>query len=318
MHSPSSSPISRRRVLFIGAAFTGTLVTGPGFAEAAVAAPVHTWTGQALGAHAAVELAGVTRAYADAAFADIEAEVRRLEAVFSLYKADSQLSRLNRTGALTDPGADFLELLGEVRAAWKLTDGVFDPTVQPLFDLYARHFTTPGADPAGPPRDALEAALGTVGFDGVRFDEAGIRYARPGMAMTLNGIAQGFITDKVGALLRRRGFSNMLLDLGEIRGFGRGRDGRGWRVGVAGRTEALWLRDRAVATSRPLGTVLDAAGKVGHIFDPARGFVKTARNQATVIADTAARADALSTAATLLSDKRLARLEKGGVRILAS
>ncbi|WP_237152828.1 FAD:protein FMN transferase [Oryzibacter oryziterrae] len=314
MRAAPSRP-SRRRFLKISAAFLGGAVlasTGP----ASSALAIQQWSGQALGAHTTIRLAGASPETAAAAFAAVEAEVARLEGLFSLYRTDSLLARLNRDGSLAAPPADLLDLLTEARAAWRATGGLFDPTVQPLFDLYARHFSAPDADPAGPARDALDRALDTIGFADVDFDEDAIRLRRPGMALTFNGIAQGFITDRIADLLRARGFANMLLDLGEIRASGSGRAGQGWPIRVETSDIHLDLRDQAVATSRPLGTVLDAQGRFGHIFDPRRGFVATEIAQATVIAPRAAEADALSTAAALMPRTRLDRLQRPDLTIL--
>ncbi|WP_143533984.1 FAD:protein FMN transferase [Rhizobium sullae] len=66
-----------------------------------------------------------------------------------------------------------------------------------LFALYAHYFSAPGADASGPPAAQLKAALARIGFDAVRFNRDRIAFIRPGMATSLNGVAQGFITDRV-------------------------------------------------------------------------------------------------------------------------
>ncbi len=77
-------------------------------------------------------------------------------------------------------------------------------TVQPLWDLYAGHFSRPDASPDGPPADAIAEAVARVGHEALEVDPARLRFARPGMGVTLNGIGQGYITDRVVELLRRR------------------------------------------------------------------------------------------------------------------
>lgn len=317
MTAPATPKMTRRRVLFIGAVFAGTIAAGASRGAArADTTQVQHWSGQALGAHATIALVGAQDDVAGQAFGAVLAEIRRLEAIFSLYDAESALSRLNRHGRLADPPADLLALLGAARAAHEATGGLFDPTVQPLFDLYARHFADANADPRGPSQTALDAALKRVGFEWVSVEEDEVGFRRTGMALTLNGIAQGYITDRVAELLGARGFGNMLLDIGEIRAFGPGRDGKGWIVGIEGRDEQLRLTDRAVATSRLLGTVLDPNGRIGHIFDPRRGFVATRRAQVTVVAPHAALADALSTAAVLMDEPQLRALAQSGVQVI--
>lgn len=312
-------PMARRRFIRIGAAL-GALALAPVAAPAAL--PVHRWSGSALGAHASIELIGGDKVYAEATFAAVEQEVSRLEALFSLYRSDSALSRLNASGRLDAPEADFLRLLTLARGVHAETGGLFDPTVQPLFAAYAAHY-------AGGRTDALPAAelagrLALVGFDQVAFDEAAVRFSRPGMAMTLNGVAQGYITDRVADLLKARGFGNVLLDIGEVRALGEGRDGLGWKVGLAAGPDGdalaarLRLEDRAVATSMMGGTVLDAAGRVGHILHPGRGAVASAFSAVSVVAPEAALADALSTAAVLMAPDALPGLNRAGVEVHAT
>ena len=125
------------------------------------------------------------------------AEVRRLERIFSLYREDSALVALNARGALEAPPPELVELLTECRKYAELTEGAFDPTVQPLWQLFAAHFSQAGADPAGPPQAAIDDALDRVGHQHLVFDRNRVVFARRGMGLTLNGIAQGYITDRV-------------------------------------------------------------------------------------------------------------------------
>lgn len=312
-------PIGRRRFIRIGATLAATAAFG---IPASAASPMRRWSGNALGAHASIELVGTDADLAEATFAVVEKEIARLEGLFSLYRADSALSRLNAAGRLDAPEADFLRLLALARSVHRETGGLFDPTVQPVFAAYASHYAG-GRSDALPPAE-LADRLALVGFDQVVFDEAAVRFSRPGVAMTLNGIAQGYVTDRVADLLKARGFDNVLLDIGEIRALGGGRDGAGWKVGLAadpdGNTlaDTLRLKDRAVATSMIAGTLLDAGGRVGHILHPRKGAVPSAFSSVSVVADGAALADALSTAAVLMNPDELARLDGAGVEIHAT
>lgn len=311
-------PIGRRRFIRIGAALASAAFIPAAFAEA----PVRRWSGSALGAHATIELIGTDTEHAEATFSAVEQEIARLEGLFSLYRADSALSRLNASGRLDAPKGDFLRLLALARNTHRETGGLFDPTVQPLFAAYATHY-------AGGRSDALPAMeladrLALVGFDQVAFDEEAVRFSRPGMAMTLNGIAQGYVTDRVADLLKARGFDNVLLDIGEVRTLGGGRDGAGWKVGLAAGPDGealaatLRLKDRAVATSMMAGTTLDANARVGHILHPRKGAVASAFSAVSVVAPDAALADALSTAAVLMAPEDLSRLNRAGVEIRAT
>ena len=298
--------ITRRRAMTIIAAAAGLpLIPFAGAAKAA-AEPV-VWKGQALGAPATLILNHPDRAKAERLVARVVAEVDRLESVFSLYRESSALVELNRLGALAAPPGELVALLETCRDAWQTSGGAFDPSVQPLWSLYARHFRMPGADPAGPSRRQLDDTLALVDFSGVRFNRDRIALPRPGMALTLNGVAQGYITDRVVALLRAEGITSSLVSMGESRAIGAKADGAPWRIGL-GETEdeatpdaVASIIDRAVATSSASGFHFDAAGRFGHILDPRQGSIPPAYRRMTVIAPDATTADVYSTAFSLLT-----------------
>jgi len=299
-------PVARRRFLAIGAAFAGTaLLPLPGRA-AGSGTGLHTWTGVALGADACIRLAHPDRAEANRLIRLCLDEVERLERLFSLYRPDSALCRLNRAGVLDDPPGEMLRLLSEAVAFGHRTDGAFDVTVQPLWQLYAGHFGRPGADPMGPPEAAVAAARRLVDYRALHVEAERIAFARRGMAVTLNGIAQGYVTDRVSDLLRGQGMDRVMVDLGEIRALGPHPDGRPWRVGVkdpfdgSRLSETVEIADRAMATSGGYGTGFDAAGHVTHLFDPATGHSPRQWVAVTVTAAAATTADALSTALSIL------------------
>ena len=289
---------SRRRFLTMTAAFAAL----PTMANATL--PVAEWRGTALGAGASLRLVGLSNDEARGTFAAVEAELTRLETIFSLYKSESYLSRLNRAGRLLAPPPEMLELLTLSGAVHASTGGAFDPTIQPLWQLYSQ---TQGSQPD---EHLLREALARTGWSKVRFTPSEIAFAYPGMALTLNGIAQGYITDRVAHLLSGRGFDNVLVDMGEILGLGQRSDSGPWRVGVSapdGRVvRRMTLSDRALATSSPMGNIVNELGNVGHILDPWRGVPIAIRELVSVSADRAALADALSTAFCVMDDAEVA------------
>lgn len=310
-----NSKLSRRRFLAISAAVVGVGLT-PGIGQAGL--PLHRWRGIALGAKAEIRLYHPDVAVAEDLLASAEAEIRRLEAIFSLYQTDSALARLNRDGWITAPPLDLVELLGLSGQIYRASDGAFDPSIQPLWQLYAEHYAAANGGPQSTlDSDSIETVRARTGFHHVAIAADEIRFARPGMALTLNGIAQGFITDRVAKLLRDGGMSDILVDLGEIRASGSDVSGEGWAVGLdpshteGSGAERVLLRDRAVASSACLGTTFDADGRIGHILDPRTG--KPARSNfsgASVVASSAALADGLSTAALVCEREAFTALLK--------
>ncbi|HEY7576110.1 MAG TPA: FAD:protein FMN transferase [Acetobacteraceae bacterium] len=296
----------RRRFITIAAAAAGMPLLLLPRGRAADVPRLRVWTGSALGADAMLQINHPDPAVADRLIEHSLAEVERLEHVFSLYQRDSALSRLNENGHLDDPPFDLVRLLGECARFSTLTGGAFDVTVQPLWALYAAHFAQPDANPAGPSRAAIETALARVGHTRVLLDARRIAFAASGMALTLNGIAQGYVTDRVVDLLRDAGIASALVDMGETRAIGAYPEGQPWSIGLEdprapGRVaERIDLIDRAVATSGGYGTQFDPAGRFNHIFDPSNGTTSWRYAAVSVVAADATTADALSTAFTLM------------------
>ena len=281
--------LTRRRFIAISA--IAPLVMG----LPARARSLYRWRGIALGAQAEIWL---DHPDAEAITARAAAEITRLEAIFSLYHADSALTLLNAQGHLADPPFELLECLalaGRVHAA---TGGLFDPSVQPLWALYASRFAAGQVISSAD----LASTLGLVGWAGVSFDEAAIQL-QSGMALTLNGVAQGFIADRIAELLEAEGLTNVLVDTGEYRALGSMPDGTVWPVTLTSGGQVPLL-GRALASSAALGTTFDQAGQVGHILDPMTGLPATPHwRLVSISAPTAGVADALSTAACLMPDR---------------
>lgn len=299
---PGSGVSRRRAIALIGAAAGMPLLSGPIGAAVGARMPSFEWRGRALGAEAKLILSHPDEAAARQAAALCVAEVARLEQVFSLFAANSELSRLNRDGRLATPSLDMRLLLAEALRIGALSGGAFDVTVQPVWRLYARHFREAGAAPAGPSERQTAAARSLVDYRRLDLDDGRVRLAQPGMAVTLNGIAQGYITDRAADLLRDAGFDRVLVQLGETRALGGPDGGEAWRVAVPNPESAenppivFELADRAVATSSGLATRFEPSGRHHHLFDPATGRSASGAIGVSVIAARATQADALSTA----------------------
>lgn len=295
MGLPRRGP-SRRRVLrILAAAAAMPLLSGPGVGARLA------WRGMALGADAEIILEGGTGPEARMAIEAARLEVERLEAVFSLYRPDSALVRLNRTGQLIGPPHDLVACLALARDVHRLSGGRFDPTVQPLFQAMAAWFA---ANDRPPPPEILAEARVAVGFDRVGLDPAAITLP-PGGSLTLNGIAQGWITDRVAAILAARGYSAVLADLGEVRVLGPSAAGP-WRIRLAGGGGHL-LSNGALAVSAPDGLRF-RGGPAHHLIDPLTGRSADRWHRIVVVAPTAAEADALSTGLASAPVDEIARL----------
>jgi thiamine biosynthesis lipoprotein len=254
------------------------------------------WQGSALGADARIDLWLDDPARARRLVRLCLAEIDRLERVFSLQRQDSALALLNRDGRLPRPPPELVTVLEAARRVAEASGGAFDATVQPLWRLHADHFARPGSDSAGPALRDLERLRPLIDHRGVDAEPRGVRLIRPGMAVTLNGIAQGFIADRLALLLQDQGLAGVLLDVGEIATVGPAPDGGDWPVRAGAGGPVLALASGAVATSNPAALAFDRQRRFSHLIDPATLRPCAPEGEVTVVADSATLADAVSTA----------------------
>lgn len=288
--------MTRRRFMSFAASAAGCALAGGRGMAGAMRGEAAIFRGRAFGAEVSLRIAGLDRDAGARLWRRVERQLERFERAVSLYRP-SELTRLNATGLLAHPGPEMRALIDLSDRVHAATGGAFDPSVQAIWTALAK-----GGDGQG----------AVTGWHHVDHGKGGIRLA-PGMALTFNGIAQGAAADRVAALMRREGLRDVLIDMGEIVGMGDAPEGgpddkdRGWDVGIAGPGGALLgrtvLRGRALATSSPYGSRVGAGG-AGHIMHP-DGRAPIWRT-VSVSAESAALADALSTAFCLMDRAQIA------------
>ncbi len=232
----------------------------------------------------------------------VQAELDRLERIFSTWREDSEVSRFNRhpSDVPFEVSPELLSVVTLARDIHHRSGGAFDPTVGPL--VAAAGF--------GPPSLADASARPDFGMIEADPSSGTLRKQRQGVMLDLSAVAKGYAVDAIAKRLAAAGHDNFLLEIGgELRACGRGPDGDGWTVGVqdpsgaAGRTTStVILRDESIATS---GTYLQRGaepdGSSSHIIDPrTRQPVGHGTVSVTVIAPDAARADGWATALLVL------------------
>lgn len=294
-------PLSRRRVLTVLAATAAGLALG---AERALATAVDTeWRGTAMGTDARLLFCGGEPAAVRAAVRIAVAEIDRLEDALSLFRDGSEIARLNRDGALASPSGDLRRALALAMSVARASGGLYDPTVQALWEAHVDWFA--GRSTATlPPEAPIADARARVNWRGISLAADKVRLGE-GQRITLNGLGQGYVTDRVADLLRERGFVHVLVDLGEQRALGPRADGSLWQV-VRRDAEPIALSAGALATSEGAGCIIGAGGLAHHLFDPRTGRSAQRWRRLTVSHRSAAVADALSTALYAASHDEIA------------
>ena len=280
--------INRRRFIAISASATAMATMPFAGAFSMEQSSIYRWSGVALGANASLQFYGKTQKESKVLCDLCLQEIIRLEKIFSLYEPNSSVSKLNQFGKIKNAPKELIELVEYSTYISEKTHGMFDIAIQPLWHAVAN----------GASQQEAESAKELVDYRHIEIENNTIRFLKKNMAVTFNGIAQGYITDKVSALLRANGLENVLVNMGEIKALGNRPDKSPWKLGVKSAlnehktTQVVELKNMALATSAGSGTLL---GKGHHLLNPRTGEASDYVLSLSVVAPDAMAADALST-----------------------
>ncbi len=262
-----------------------------------------TW---AMGADVSITVLANKAEAAERAIDSALAELQVIDRLMSLYRSDSQLCQLNRQGVVRKPHPYLVDILRQSVAMSQRTQGAFDVTVQPLWALYAEAARSGDL----PTPAAIEATRNRVDWRRVQISDSEIRLTAPDMAVTLNGIAQGFAADRVVDALRRQGIRHALVDTGEIAALGHKDREKPWMAGIQHpRCQDAYLtlaclRGRCLSTSGDYATTFSPDRTYHHLLDPRTGKSPQPLASVSVVASSALQADAMSTAVFLLGPEQ--------------
>lgn len=240
----------------------------------------------------------------DLALSEAMAEVERIEGLFSEYRPDSHISRINAAagGEPVLVEREVLDLLHRTISVCVATGGLMDPTFLPLgklWDWKQVPFQVPDPFQVARARDLVDCRL-------VEMDDAGstVRLPRSGMGLGLGAVAKGYAVDRASQVLARHGFRDGLVNGGgDVLATGRRPDGA-WRVGIQDprgpRGDLLGyveVSDKSLVTSGDYERFTMIEGRrVHHILDPRTGEPAQGVASVSVLASTAEVADGLATA----------------------
>lgn len=231
-------------------------------------------------------------------------EIRRIDALMSLHRADSELARLNAR-EIELVSEDLYRVLAKAREISEQTEGSFDVTIRPLADLWGfiwKEYRLPSAA-------ELQSVLPRVDYRLVQLDPArrAVRFLRDGVTIDLGGIAKGYAVDCAIEKLRARGITNAMVRAGgDLRVIGQ------WPVQIEdpqkqGRRATIRLKDAAISTSGNYENYFVVNGRrYSHILDPRTGLPVEGLAACTVIAPTCMESDALATALFVYGPERTA------------
>lgn len=239
-------------------------------------------------------------------------EITRLETLLSVTKEGSDLARLSEAAgkAWVEIAPETEEVLLMAKEYTVLSNGHFDITAGPLIDLWNIH------DREGhyPTQDELNEVLPLIDNDSLQVENGKAFLSRAGMKANLGAIAKGYIADRVKELLEEQGVQRAILDLGRnILLIGGKSDDTGFGIGVQDPNDeqnvligAVTVSDKSVVTSGTNERYFIYEGKTyHHILDPFTGFpAENGLSSVTILSDSSARGDALSTTCLLLGQEK--------------
>ncbi|MFQ5956795.1 MAG: FAD:protein FMN transferase [Candidatus Brocadiales bacterium] len=273
-----------------------------------------------MGTYAEVSVYGSDKENAAQAVREAFEEMERLDGLMSNYRPTSELSRINREAAQSPTSCDpeLLRVLEVSLGYSTLTKGAFDITVEPLvsrWGFYDGKVRVPDAD-------EIDSILPAVSYKNINIlgygDSILISFRHPDTKIDLGGIGKGYAVDKAVEVLKRRGITSALVNLGgNIYALGHPPGAKAWKVGVQHPRQKdvllgyLELEDMGVATSGDYERFFTIDGKrYSHIIDPRTGMPSRGVVSVTVAASSATEADALSTGAFILGRKHGVKLLK--------
>jgi len=261
-----------------------------------------------MGTRVEIVLCGPDRTALEEAAARGYAELERLERDLSVWKEDSQVSRINRLAGVEPVVVDraLFELIRDSVGVSRISGGSFDITVEPLVRLW--DFRRPDFRPPDP--ESIRKALEAVDYRRILLNETvpSVFLERKGMRITLGGVAKGYAADRASEVVRASGVAGGVVKAGgDLRAFGRKENGEVWKVGVANPRDkqrvmcVIPVSDAAVSTSGDYERFRMVDGvRYHHILNPRTGTSASQCMSATVIAGSGTVADALATAVFVL------------------
>jgi thiamine biosynthesis lipoprotein len=293
--APASRSLSRqddRVATLLGLGLEPVAPATPACQSARIGRNAHrVWTVRpAMATAVSVVVLDASPALAEEAIEAAFRELARLVVLFSRHDPGAAVAQLNAAGGLGDVPPELARVVGRALHYHRLTAGAFDVTVTPLVDLLR-------ACRGAPTTSEWKEAAELVGAEHVELSAHALRFRRSGMAMTLDGIAKGYIVDRMSDVLVRHGARQHLVDAGgDIRVRGGKPDGRPWTVGVRDPSDPDRLVDVVPLVDGAIATSGNYEKDHRHLVGAGAEAAPAWNRSASVIAPAAMAADALATA----------------------
>lgn len=231
------------------------------------------------------------------------AEVKRIENLISDWIPTTQISEVNKNAGINPVKVDdeVFQLVTRANKISKLTNGAFDISYASMDKIWKFD----GSMKEMPTKEAIKNSVEKIGYEKIIMNDSAktIFLEQKGMKLGLGGIGQGYIADKVKALLKNEGCQSGIVNVsGDINTWGKQIDGKPWTIGIVNPMNknkvfaTFPLEDNAVETSGSYEKFVMFNGiRYSHIIDPRTGYPATGIVSVSVFSKQTEIADALAT-----------------------
>jgi thiamine biosynthesis lipoprotein len=197
----------------------------------------------------------------------VEAEFSRIDKQLSNYRPDSAIEQFNATlsGQPQTVTAEIVSLIELARAVSAASDGCYDLTIKPLFELWG--FTKD--ELILPNEAAIKTTLHNVGLAQLeRLDANHLRKHNPGLKVDLSSIGQGYSVSRIGALLEQQDIHDYLVEIGgELQTRGQKPGGQPWRIALEKPLSGERTLHKIITVKRTTPLAVMTSGTYRHFFD---------------------------------------------------
>jgi thiamine biosynthesis lipoprotein len=303
-------------LLGLGVASTGVLPVGAEAVRFNTKMMKVSKTRLAMGTFVSMTLVHPSKDQAEEAMGRAFYEIDRLAGLLSRFDQATAVAQLNKEGRLNDVPNEVVQVVSSALDYHRVSHGCFDITVKPLVDLFRDKLG--GEEKVKPTDKEIAEALKLVGAEKIRIQKRAVFFEQPGMGITLDGIAKGYIVDRASQVLTELGIENHLINAGgDIRTRGSKAGNKPWTVAIQDPSkqnnypDIIHMRDGAVATSGDYEIYFDREKMFHHIVDPRTGLSPELSTSVSVLAPTTMQADALSTSVFVMTPERGTHLING-------
>ncbi len=262
------------------------------------------------------------------AVSESQKKLNHIDYLFSNYRDDSVLYKVNSNAAKAPVAIpqEFLQLTEKSIYYSEITMGSFDISVGKLFELWEKSSSLNKL----PDKSQIDRALECTGYKKIIIDRGNntVSFNSKCLELDFGGIGKGYAVDEVVKIIKKYDIKKGLINFGgNIYALDKPNEEKGWEVGIndpfnkSSVVDLIYINNLGVATSGDYEKFFVINGKrYSHIINPQSGFPVENLSSVTVLADSATKADALSTAFSVMGKSKteefVTKSEEVGVMIV--